>query len=998
MVRTGVLTSQGPAGTGVELRAIVCEFARPASADLLDQAHRLAWNFCHAPTLVTIDPTEIRAWTCFERPRLFMGGMTSQAAELSTVRGDLGSDISLSDQAAVALDIVSFVTGQIIEDHANRFSSDGRADRQLLENLKTVRRRLVEGAAPLPTDVAHDLIARLMFVQFLFDRKDACGRSALDADRLASLFEDGTLRHRHQGFSSILESKEETYRFFRWLNSRFNGDLFPGKFAEEARNEAEWKAETDVVKREHLDVLRDLVVGDLEIASGQTNLWRLYSFETIPLEFVSCIYEEFVSPSAIAAQLTKEASTKSTGSHYTPIYLADFVLDSVLPWTSDEWDIRIIDPACGSGVFLVRAFQRLIHRWRRANRASAVPPEILAYMLTHCVFGVDLNPHAVRVASFSLYLAMCDEIDPREDWMQVRLPSLRGDRIVAADFFSEIEGFDTEGNAERYDIVIGNAPWGKNTAAPKAREWSEMHGWQLSKLDVGSLFLAKSLTLLRTGGRLAMIQSAGTLLFHEGSVETRRRILERASIDEIVNFSILRFHLFPSAISPACSVTLTKGAGRDEPTIYVCPKLQFGEGDAFRIAIEKNDVHAVAPDEMDDPAVWTVLMTGTRRDLTLCRRIALSGAYNLQDLESTGSVVSREGVIPKGDRKEHKALAGFRYLDTRDFPEDAWLTLRSKDLPLFGATRIHRRTKPEAFASPQMIVKQGWASRRRRFRAVLPVGPATVCTQSYLSVHARDEIGKDALRDACLFINSRLAAYFLALTNGRMTYRPEPLAGDFMRLPIARFDDVETKDLPNEAALDDLVERRFSVRPSEQALIEDALEFSLPELLRDSHKPGRGSTSKEGTRDALDAYCEKFLDVLEASTGGADFCATIADKGPDEGRASHRVAFVHFARVGKSRIRRFPADEGALAESLARWKPVSRTGSGVLTGNRVATIFENFRCGESGDLVPSVMLIRPDEKRYWTRAQAMRDADDILLAGWTSGLAMERTAPEAASP
>ena len=82
-------------------------------------------------------------------------------------------------------------------------------------------------------------------------------------------------------------------------------------------------------------------------------LWPQYAFDVIPLEFISSIYETFV---------TKRAS--GDGIYYTPSYLVDFVLDRVLPWDGTDWDLKVIDPACGSGIFLVKAFQRLVHRWK----------------------------------------------------------------------------------------------------------------------------------------------------------------------------------------------------------------------------------------------------------------------------------------------------------------------------------------------------------------------------------------------------------------------------------------------------------------------------------------------------------------------------------------------------------------------------------------------------------------------------------------------------------
>ena len=150
----------------------------------------------------------------------------------------------------------------------------------------------------------------------------------------------------------------------------------------------------------------------------------------------------------------------------------DFVLDGVLPWEDNEWDLKVLDPACGSGIFLVKAYQRLIHRWKNANPNQRIASVVLRSLLERNLCGVDEDSHAVRTASFSLYLAMCDEIDPRHYWTQVRFPSLRNRSLIARDFFDEdAPGVNTVYNAASYDIVVGNAPWGQNSATSLSLTW-----------------------------------------------------------------------------------------------------------------------------------------------------------------------------------------------------------------------------------------------------------------------------------------------------------------------------------------------------------------------------------------------------------------------------------------------------------------------------------------------------------------------------------------------
>ena len=107
---------------------------------------------------------------------------------------------------------------------------------------------------------------------------------------------DGALREVHQDLTSILADKRKTYALFRWLDHRFNGDLFPGQGSESpAEREAAWRAERDAVTEEHLKLLADFIAGRMDTSDRQLRLWPQYSFDTIPLEFISSAYEDFLN-------------------------------------------------------------------------------------------------------------------------------------------------------------------------------------------------------------------------------------------------------------------------------------------------------------------------------------------------------------------------------------------------------------------------------------------------------------------------------------------------------------------------------------------------------------------------------------------------------------------------------------------------------------------------------------------------------------------------------
>lgn len=105
--------------------AIVAEFAGPVSEDTLRELHRLAWNFSHAPTLVTIEPTILKVWTCCEAPDPSRDLSTYLVQNLaSDAMSPHGSD-PLEAQAARALHWINLASGRFFLAHAARLHRDG---------------------------------------------------------------------------------------------------------------------------------------------------------------------------------------------------------------------------------------------------------------------------------------------------------------------------------------------------------------------------------------------------------------------------------------------------------------------------------------------------------------------------------------------------------------------------------------------------------------------------------------------------------------------------------------------------------------------------------------------------------------------------------------------------------------------------------------------------------------------------------------------------------
>src|SRR5690606_28682454 len=155
-----------------------------------------------------------RSWTCCEPPQE-QGSLTSLAAEIEDARLVVQTESSFSAQAAQALHWIELASGHFFERRKDRFRRDQCADQFLLNNLRSVRRALLDQG--LNDDVCHDLLARLIFIQFLFDRKDSTGNAALNTKKLAVLHKDGVLSQPYDSLEAILQNYDDSYSLFRWL-------------------------------------------------------------------------------------------------------------------------------------------------------------------------------------------------------------------------------------------------------------------------------------------------------------------------------------------------------------------------------------------------------------------------------------------------------------------------------------------------------------------------------------------------------------------------------------------------------------------------------------------------------------------------------------------------------------------------------------------------------------------------------------------------------------
>ena len=273
-------------------------------------------------------------------------------------------------------------------------------------------------------------------------------------------------------------------------------------------------------------------------------------------------------------------------------------MDEVYPWEGKYKDTSFFDPSCGSGIFLVEAYRRLVCKWMSQNDVSVITCDQLKHLLETSIFGVDINKEAIRVASFSLNLAMCDFLDPRSIWDKLSFPRLLENNLTSSDFFDETKAF----NNRRYDVIIGNPPWQSNITE-KAKEFLKKANRVIGDKQIAQAFSIKCSNLCKQDGIACLLMPSKGLLFNrsDNNRKYRANLFSDNNILAIINLSVYRKFLFDHACGPTAAIIYTpKKENINQPLIYCTPKPNYTIEDIRKFSIDPTDICRIPRDIIDD--------------------------------------------------------------------------------------------------------------------------------------------------------------------------------------------------------------------------------------------------------------------------------------------------------------------------------------------------------------------------------------------------------------
>jgi len=652
------------------------------------------------------------------------------------------------------------------------------------------------------------LIGRALFMRFLVDRRVVTEQEdrphiAPKAMDLPACFYDAT----------------NTAATSQWLDRTFNGDFLP---LSRPATEAFFR---ELGERTGGGIFRHLsaIMRGYHAVGGGTYQkhfdWDVIDFAHVPVGLLSQVYEAF-------CWKWEPQTARETSVHYTPRNIAATLVEEVFDGLTNTHECRVLDPACGGGVFLVLAFRRLYRAlWEHNRRHGRDRPNTQAIrrILDNQLTGFEISEAAIRLAALSLYLTAV-ELDPNPrppgklKFAPLRNSVLFNFRRLGVDpdagpvlgCLGEHVG---EGFNREFDIILGNPPWtplpgdkrGDTRYKELAQEYTRVSRAIISRKGGKALakdyqnprgnpdlpILWKSTEWCKADGRIAMALPARILLRQEEIPKRAREMLLRlVEVTGIINGSNLAdTHVWPtlsmkeSRKRKGCRAKMSQPfmllfARNRRPNVghalrLITPQCNPALNEQGEMWIDSKSALPVEVQEtFDEPRLWKALAVGTALDeLVLRKLVAPTTRPLLAYWEDDLHLKSSNGYQVKAsqDQKDASFLKGLPDLNKTGmfrFITD----YRDKRLKPFSRDTLFRTRKGatdelEVYRAPLAILKECPGTSREGGRALLALRD-TAYNDSFNGYSgAGHPEGELLVRYLHLFVHSSIWMHYALLTS-----------------------------------------------------------------------------------------------------------------------------------------------------------------------------------------------------------------------------------------
>lgn len=889
-----VFFEAGRIGRSPAAQAFIFISNGPADDAGFGELHRRLWSWGGVPLIYRKTPGLVQLFRCAHKPDFVSASGQIVCRPIRTLK--LAAAVASDDAWWNA---TCLRNGTLWDDPA--------VCKVMLSASKGAHKRLINAVKQLNRELNHEgilkkhLRRRLLILSLLIAYLEERG---VFAPGYFSRFVPGATQ-----FFEVLEDGKALVALVQDLEERFNGNVFA--FDKEDR---ELLSTSNQLRR-----FAKLVEAHEE-PDGQLTLWQIYSFKDLPVELISHIYQLFV--------------TENDSAVYTPPFLVRLMLEEALSWDRlDRLEHRgeiILDPACGSGVFLVEAYKRLVLHWRSRNewRRPRIPD---VKRLLKKVHGIDLEPGAIELAAFSLCLALCDALEPEAIRASIKLfPILAGKTLHQSCFF---EAKEQSLLREPVGVVVGNPPFESALTTPGAQRsyerYQARHGLLPDK-QLGYLFLHDAMELIAEGGVLSMLQQYN-FLYNQQSCEFRRRFMATWDVREILDFISVR-GLFHKGGADTKVIVVVADAASPEVNRKILHAVfrRSGRVDAEQgFDIDYYDLHWLQRElVLKNDAVWRADLLGGGRVLAFVDR--LKKFRTLRQYADEQGWDFGEGFIEgqAGDLRSAEHLTGKKLLPSTALSDTG---IDRDQITTVTATRFKSAYTSARFTPPILLMREQmdlphaiWSKGYLTYKDQI-VGLAAPKAQGYLLSEVENWLTKEM---------AALRAYVASTSTKLFTKKATTLAAaDILALPY-----------PESGSLD--------LSDNETLLAEDIVKYQ-----RDLVRLGEDAAAMEEANNAsVNAFSEVFAVQISSIYKTKPLRALPIQTWP--GVICQPFVFGN----GNVDWRGADALQGKL-DALFRQKHET-----TLVVTRIARVYDD----------KFVFLLKPNRLRYWLRSVALRDADEVL--------------------
>jgi hypothetical protein len=962
----------------------VAAFDDAALRRIADIQHK-AWNYRKILLLFAHSDTDIRIYNCQEKPsfispednaneklnKIQIFGCTEQSDEqamsvLSDVFSRIGVDCGLL-----------WTTNYEVREKVN---IQCRLDKYLVQSLIRTADAL-EKRGIADKNIIHGLLMRSLFILFLEDK---------GAAREAGLYEK--IKKGAICYFDILIDIDATYQLFNEVQAHFNGNVFPVL-----------PNERNLVTREHLELIRQCFTDG--VLSDQMKIpfdWKLFNFKIIQIELLSEIYENFLG------ELKKEK-----GQFYTPHSLVELILKDKLPTSDENYDVKVLDPACGSGIFLVESYKRLIKRWKNANQTQKISFDDLKKLLLDNIYGIELDPTAIRVAAFSLYLALIDKLDPKTLWIQTdyQLPFLiydpddvniyqQGKNLWRRDTIGQVDADEFE----KVDLVVGNPPFGTKELATSITDYCKKFKFGR---EMVLPFMHKAISFC-PDGKIALVFNTKVLTNTEKPYQNFRKwLLQENHVEKIYNLSIFRKapknfggQLFNSAVGPVSIVYYQRKLplNASDTIEYWAPKTYIKTNLVDGVVVDSTDIKYLPRIECQNPKtkIWKIAMWGGIQDFKLIERL-MSKSGRIDSFLKNNAFKSGLGLqfLDKSTKKLEKNydIPGTyiipddinRFISNNFWDINNGLTKKSKKLYAeFYETSIdnlppirdfRRLGAIDTYSAPHLVIKEGLKDWK-------------VCA-SYLNkdcsfnskVIGISHSSESLLKGLVCFFNSSIVEYLLFMISASIgVEREEIKPNEIKSLPFKLeendlnllsklFDEYESLDIHSqkesissfEENIDEIVCKSFGLTKKEEIIIEDRLTIAFSQLIAGHKSMAFHHTDTCENKAYAKMLCNElntFLSHTKIRVNASIYDVKLRDP--------LNMVVLHFG------VKEHEIECNNIEYLRDKLKNIDR----YMLQQKTESIYVQKQVRYFDSDV--VYLIKPNQKRFWTRSQAIDDATSLI--------------------